>query len=129
MNNEISVSVMGFAGADAVLIENEGKKPYAYFRVGSTPWRGAGDVREQVTEWFTVRTYGELARNCAVSVRKGTPLLVRGRLETDTYQLKDDPTQMRKDLIIRADSVGVELGRGTATYTKNLPVEEESDPF
>ncbi|AZN29784.1 single-stranded DNA-binding protein [Flaviflexus salsibiostraticola] len=129
MNNEINVSVMGFAGADAALIENEGKKPYAYFRVGSTSWRGVGEAREQFTEWFTVRTYGELARNCAMSVQKGIPLLIRGRLETDTYQAKDDPAQTRKDLIIRADSVGVEIGRGTVAYTRNPPAAEESAQF
>lgn len=125
MNNEIYLSVMGFAGTDACLIESEGKKPYCYFRLGSTPWRGGGENKESATQWFTVRTYGELARNCAVSIAKGTPLLVRGRFESETYQLKDDPAQSRTDHVLRADSVGVELGRGTVTYTRTpLPAEE-----
>lgn len=128
MYNDIDVSVMGFAGADAALIETEGKKPYSYFRLGSTAWR-AGAETEGTTQWFTVRTYGELARNCAASIRRGTPVLVRGRLETQTYQPKDDPTQTRIDLIIRADSVGIELGRGTASYTRTPPAAEESASF
>lgn len=129
MNNEIYVSVMGFAGADATLIENEGKKPYCYFRLGSTSWRGAGESRESTTQWFTVRTYGDLAKNCAASIQKGLPLLVRGRFEAETYQLKDDPSQSRTDQVIRADCVGVELGRGTVMYTRTPLVAEESVRF
>lgn len=129
MNNEIYVSVMGFAGADATLIESEGKKAYCYFRLGSTSWHGAADNRESTTQWFTVRTYGELAKNCALSIQKGIPLLVRGRLESETYQRKDDPEQLRTDQVIRADSVGIELGRGTVTYTRTPLVAEESVRF
>lgn len=126
MNNEISVSIRGFAGADAALIESDGRTPYCYFRVGSSSMRGPVENREPVTEWFTVKTYGELARNCALSVTKGTPVLVRGRFETDTYQLRDDPTQSRTVLVIKADSVGIEIGRGTAEYVRGPLAAEES---
>ncbi|MBM9433077.1 single-stranded DNA-binding protein [Flaviflexus equikiangi] len=129
MNNEIYVSVMGFAGADAALIEREGNKPYSYFRLGSTSWRGGGDSREPVTQWFTIKTFGELARHCSSSIVKGTPVLVRGRLESETYQTKDDPSQSRTDQVIRADAVGVELGRGTVTYSRTPLMAEESAAF
>ena len=129
MNNEINVAVMGFAGNDPALFENEGKTPYCYFRLGSTSWRGIGEDRTSATQWFTVRTYGELAKNCAATIGKGTPLLIRGRLESETYQTKDDPAQSRTDQVIRADAVGVELGRGTVTYTRSPLAVEESARF
>lgn len=127
MNNEIQVSVRGFAGGEATLYQSEGKTPYCTFRVGASWMRGSGESRESVTEWFTVKTYAELANNCAVSIQKGTPVLVRGRLETETYASKDEPSHVRTALVIRADSVGIELGRGSAQYFKTpLPAEESA---
>lgn len=127
MNNEIQVSIRGYVGTDGALYESEGKTPYCNFRVGSSSKRGAGESREPVTEWFTVKAYGELAQNCALSIQKGTPVLVRGRLETETYLTKEEPSQSRTVMVVRADSIGIEIGKGSAQYFRSpLPAEESA---
>jgi len=71
------------------------------------------------TEWFTVKTFGELATNVAESLHRGQPVLVRGRLQTETYTAKDSHDE-RLTLVIVADSVAIDLTYGTAKFVKTV---------
>lgn len=119
MANETHVTVRGFvAGAPTVYPGQEGRNS-TVIRMGVTPssWnRERGEYRDGETLWYSVRCYGSLARNVAICVDKGMPLLVRGRLNQRRWNDKGGIN--RSDLVITADSIGVDLGRGTVTYTK-----------
>lgn len=110
--NDIRITVQGNLGADPQFFESEGKTPFAKFRLGSTAYRGG----DESTQWFTVKAFKDLAKNCAASLEKGSPVLVRGRLESEEYDV-DGVTKV--DQVIRADAIGVDLRRGTVSYEKN----------
>ena len=116
MMNDIEITIAGNLGAEPTFFDSEGKTPFAKFRVAATAYR-AGEER---TQWFTVKAFADLARNCAASLGKGLPVVVRGRLETETYESADNPGMTKTDLVIVANAVGVSLGRGTVSYEKNL---------
>ncbi|QCR53712.1 single-stranded DNA-binding protein [Brachybacterium sp. SGAir0954] len=94
----------------------------SYFDRESQTWK---DLR---SEFYTVFTGPALGANVLSSVRKGNPVVVTGRLSTNTWQ--DDAGTDRTDLQINADSVAVDLVWGSATYKGRLRLDTipEHDP-
>ncbi|MGO1173457.1 MAG: single-stranded DNA-binding protein [Actinomycetaceae bacterium] len=119
MTNEIHVTVRGNAAGDATLRTAADGKPWVTFRVGSSARRF--DARQQewtdgTTQWFDVKVFGRSAEHVGASVKKGSPILVRGVLVTESWQTKDG--QDRSSMVIIADSVALEMSRGLTTYTR-----------
>lgn len=85
-----------------------------YFDQDKREWR------DRKTEFVKVQVRrSSLVNNLRQSVQKGMPVIVRGRLGTATW--KDSNEVERHDLVLHADSVGVELTFGSVTYSKNAP--------
>lgn len=126
MANDTSITVRGWAGAKPTLYINsqtQGKKiskiSTTVLNVGVTPRnynRQTGDFQDGDTTWYSVRCYGALARNVAISIQKGTPVLVRGKLTTRSYQ--DKTGVDRQAQVIIADSLAIDLNYGVANYVK-----------
>ena len=118
MSNEIDVTVKGWLAWEPKLTETTRGIPQVKFRVGSTPRRRdavTGQWNDGPTEWFDVIAYRDLAENAALSLRKGTPVVVRGRLEFRQWDRDGKPYSTNQ---IVADAIGVELSRGAATYRR-----------
>lgn len=126
MANDTSITVRGWAGAKPTLYINsqtQGEKiskiSTTVLNVGVTPRnynRQTGDFQDGDTTWYSVRCYGALARNVAISIQKGTPVLVRGKLTTRSYQ--DKTGADRQAQVIIADSLAIDLNYGVANYVK-----------
>ena len=132
MSNDITVTVRGFSGTSAKLNENPGRTPWSQIRLASTPSLRTpeGGWRDGETTWFTVKTFGDQARNVAASVRKGDALVVVGRLRTERWTT--DAGEPRESMVIMAESVALDLALGQARFTRvvhgRLPVGEASEP-
>jgi len=88
------------------------------FRLASSERRQDRDTREWVDGnrlWLSVSCWRALAENVAVSVRKGQPVIVHGRLYAREYEANG---QNRLDYRIDADAIGHDLSRGRTTFTK-----------
>ncbi len=127
MVNETQVTIRGWAGNKPTLYLNDNLKTSsstakiasAMVSVGVTPRvfnTQVGKFIDGETVWYSVRCYGHLARNVALSVDKGTPLLVRGKQTTRTYVTKNGAE--RSSVVLNADAIGIELNTGTATFTR-----------
>ena len=119
MSNETYITVRGYAGADPVAYDNGNGLTTVVARVGVTARirdRETHRYRDGTTSWYSVRCYGDLGLNVSRSVRRGTPVLVRGRLVERAWTAKDGAE--RTDLSIIADALGVELSSGVATFVK-----------
>lgn len=135
MSNDTIVTVRGFAGGDPTTYTNtynsETGEAYSrqttLVRIGVTPSyfdRSESGFRDGETAWYSIRTYGTLATNVAASVKKGTPIVARGKLVVRSYRNRND--EDRQENVIIAESVGIDLNNGTATYMKrsNAPLEQ-----
>lgn len=116
-SNGIVTTVVGWA-ATAPREIHAGKVPYTSFRLATTPRHY--DRRQQVwvegrTEWITVKAFRSTALNVALSIRKGEPVLVSGRLATEEWQGENGP---RFGLVLEATAIGHDLTRGRATFVK-----------
>ena len=115
--NDTYITLTGWVGSDVSLREVAGGQPVANFRVATTSRRFRNNQWEDGnTTWYSVRAWRRLADNVAESIKRGDPVVVHGRLEADVWT-KEDGT-VNTQLVITATSVGHDLSRGTAVFTK-----------
>jgi single-strand DNA-binding protein len=89
------------------------------FRMASTSRfydREKAEWADGRTEWFTVKVFRSAAITVANSIHKGQPVTVHGRFRTAEWEGAEGGT--RVDLVIDATSVGHDLTRGTAEFTR-----------
>ncbi len=121
------IHLTGNVGGD---VEYRNKSvPVASFRLACTPRiKKAGDWIDGATTWLTVTCFRGLATNAAGSLRRGDPVVVTGRLRTNTWH-KDGVDHER--LVLEATSVGHDLTWGTSAFRRvakaTAPVDREDD--
>lgn len=105
---DANVSFTGNLGTDVEMKIGEGWRG-ARFRVAHTPRvMRQGEWVDGTTTWMSVHVYGRLADNCHVSLRKGDPVMVTGRLRTRSWI---DDEGSHEQLIVVAHNVGPDLSR------------------
>ncbi|XCB29671.1 single-stranded DNA-binding protein [Arcanobacterium hippocoleae] len=129
--NDTIVTIRGWVGADPTIYRNgssdtesanntsNSNNISAVLNVGVTPRsysRKTGQYKDGETAWYSVRAFGRLAENISSCVKKGTPLLVRGKLTSRTFLTKEKET--RTSQVILADAVGIEISIGVANYMR-----------
>jgi single-strand DNA-binding protein len=123
--NQTIVTVVGNLVDDPKLRTIEAGQHVAGFRVASTSRRFDRDSGQWVDSgqlFLGVSCWRELGENVAVSLRKGDPVIVSGKLSTRTYE-KDGQTRSVCEL--EALAIGPDLARGTAVFRRvPRPVDE-----
>lgn len=117
-NNENVVTLYGHVGTTIELREGS-SVPWAMFRVGSTPrWWDANTRtwRDHETLWMTVKVFRSLAQNVAESLNIGDPVIVIGKLRTQSWKTKDG--EARQSEVVEAHVVSHDLNRGITRYAR-----------
>ena len=87
----------------------------ASFRVGVTPrLRREGDWVDGETGWYTVTVWRTLADHVRQSIRKGDPVIVSGKLRTETWTPEEGSPSTT--MIVDATLVGHDLNRGCSHW-------------
>ena len=123
--SDILITAVGWAATAPREIHGDGV-PYTDFRLAHTARRFDGqrwiDGR---TVWFTVKAFRDLARNVAESVHKGQPVVVQGRLRTETWA---GPNGERTTNVLEATAVGHNLAWGAGTFGRRVYRSPEEAP-
>jgi single-strand DNA-binding protein len=117
--NETVVTVVGHVASEPSLRVTSTGAHVAGFRLASTVRRydkGMSAWRDADTMFYGVSCWRATAENVAASLQKGQPVIVHGRLKERGYDDKDGIR--RTSLEIDAVTVGHDLTRGVATFTK-----------
>jgi single-strand DNA-binding protein len=126
------VTLVGFVAQDPQQRETKNGSRVTDLRVGATTrvqdrvtmqWRG-GD-----TSYYNVSCWRRLGDHVRASLRKGDPVVIKGRFKARTFE--DKTTGMPRTVIdIVADTVGHDLNRGIANYMRpqQQPVHTGTDP-
>jgi single-strand DNA-binding protein len=115
--NEIFVTVNGTVGSDVTVFDGE-RSTRAKFRLATAERyfdRERSEWVSRETVWMDVVCWRRLAEHVSVSVRKGQPVIVRGRLRVTKYESDNGP---RQGLEVIATSVGHDLAMGQASFTR-----------
>jgi len=116
--NETMVTLQGWVGGD-VVSRQAGDSVVTNFRVASTPRRFQKKTGEWIdgdTQWYAVSAWRSLAENCAVSLRRGDPVVVHGRLSASLW--KNSAGIEVTSFEVEASFVGHDLNRGTSVFTR-----------
>lgn len=120
--NDITFSVVGNVVNDVQLRFTRTGDPVASFRVavGTRRFdRSLGHWVDSDTHFFTVSCWKSLAHNVMETLHKGMPVLVVGRLRSREVERPcGEATHRVRYYDIEAVSVGPDLARGTATFTR-----------
>lgn len=110
---EAQVWMAGRVGGEVEL--RDSASPWATFRLGCTPRtvRG-GEWGDEQTIWVTVSCSHRLAEHVRLSLHKGDPVIVGGRLRS--RQWTDANGVEHEQLQIRATTVGHDLTGGCANF-------------
>jgi single-strand DNA-binding protein len=118
MINDAQVFLSGYVAREPKYRITSSGHAAVTLRVGYTPRRvdrESGEWMDGATSFVTVVCWRTLAQNVATCLRKGEPVLVRGRLQVRPYE-KDG--QARLAVEIEASSVGHDLARGVANFQR-----------
>lgn len=118
MSHDNILTFHGHVGTPVQLREGA-SVPWVLFRVASTPssWDPATrSWRDLPTTWMSVKAFRHLAQNAAESLQVGDPVVVIGRLRTETWATKEGET--RESTVLEATTVAHDLGRGITRFRK-----------
>jgi len=122
--NEAQVTMIGYVASTPKLFKTKGGRFVANMRVGVTPRlhdKETGQWSDGDTSYMTVTCWRSLATNAAACLRKGDPIVVKGRMRVRQYDDKDG--NQRLVVEVDASTLGHDLTRGVAHFlrTKRSP--------
>lgn len=101
MDSINEVTILGNIGADPKMYE--GNTPRAAFNVAtSRKYKDANQQTQTKTTWHRVVCFGRQAENVCNYFKKGSPIWVRGRLETREYQKQDGTKATITEIIMES---------------------------
>jgi single-strand DNA-binding protein len=119
MIQEAQVNLTGYVAADPKFKKVTGDISSTKLRVAYTARRRdrqTGEWSDGPTSFVNVQCWRTLAENVQMSVHKGEPVLVTGRLQIRRYQ--DSDGVPRTAVEIEAVSIGHDLTRGVAQFSR-----------
>lgn len=119
MSQGAYVTVVGFVAQDPKQRATKNGTWVTDLRIGATPRyqdRATSEWRDGETSYFDVACWRRLGEHVRASVRKGDPVMIKGRFESRTYTDRNGVSRTVYDIV--ADSVGHDLNQGVANYVR-----------
>ena len=125
------VTLVGFVAQDPIQRPTKNGAFVTDLRVGATPRvqdRVTSEWRDGITSYYDVSCWRRLGENVRASLRKGDPVMIKGRFRARAYTDKNGVNRTVIDIV--ADTVGHDMNRGVANYLRpdRRPVASEEDP-
>ena len=119
MSQGAYVTVVGFVAQDPKQRATKNGTWVTDLRIGATPRyqdRATSEWRDGETSYFDVACWRRLGEHVRASLRKGDPVMIKGRFESRTYTDRNGVSRTVYDIV--ADSVGHDLNQGIANYVR-----------
>jgi single-strand DNA-binding protein len=119
MSQGAYVTLVGFVAQDPTIRTTATGKQLTRVRVGTTPrYRDgeSGQWRDGETSYFDVKCWNRLAEHVRLSLRKGEPVIVKGKFRIGNFEDKNGQTRISVEIM--ADTLGHDLSRGAANYMR-----------
>ncbi|MGD9560878.1 MAG: single-stranded DNA-binding protein [Pyrinomonadaceae bacterium] len=95
-----NISILGNAGRDVSLRYAENGTAIASFPIASNSFKKTSEGRVEVTHWFNVIAFGKTAETIAEYVKKGSCLLVHGRLSFNPWTTNEGEARSGADVAL-----------------------------
>ncbi|HMO82462.1 MAG TPA: single-stranded DNA-binding protein [Pyrinomonadaceae bacterium] len=114
-----SISILGNAGSNPELRYSNQGSPIASFSMASNSFKNTPEGKVQITEWFNVTAFGKVAETIAAHVKKGTHLLVLGRLTFNPWVTNGGEPRAGAEVVLQS----FEFAGGNRNGESNASVE------
>ena len=141
MSNGTSVTIIGNLTRDPEeRATKSGETKLDFSVAASRRWKNRNDEWEEETSYFDVVAWSELAKNSGITLKKGTRVIIVGRLKQETWQDKNTGDK-RSKVIVHAEDIGPSLRKayvqeitktGTNGETRQMtpqPFLDDEEPF
>lgn len=124
------VTLVGFVAQDPIQRPTKNGVLVTDLRVGATPRvqdRVTNEWRDGDTAYYNVSCWRRLGDNVRASLRRGDPVMIKGKFRSRTFTDKAGVTRTVIDIM--ADTVGHDMNRGVANYLRQQrPAATETGP-
>ena len=124
------VTLVGFVAQDPIQRPTKNGVLVTDLRVGATPRvqdRVTNEWRDGDTSYYDVSCWRRLGDNVRASLRKGDPVMIKGKFRSRNYTDKNGVSRTVIDIV--ADTVGHDLNRGVVNYLRqHRPAAINGDP-
>lgn len=124
-----NISILGNAGRDVSLRYSEKGTAVASFPIASNSFKNGPEGRIKVTHWFNVTAFGKTAETLAEHVKKGTYLLIHGRLSFDPWLTdKSEPRSGAEVALFSFEFVGGNRSDSQESGGTSIETSEPAQP-
>ena len=119
------VTLCGRLGADPEFRETTTGQKVANFNLATNErWTDKSGQKQEKTEWHRIVVWNRTAEICAQYLKKGSQVLLKGKLQTRSWDDKDGNKKYTTEII----ATGVEF-LGGGTQNTNTTTQQNSQPF
>lgn len=124
-----NISIIGNAGRAVRLRYSESGMAIGNFPIASNSYKNTSEGRVQVTHWFDITAFGKMAEALAEHVKKGTHLLIHGRLSFVPWTTeKSEPRSGAQVALFSYEFAGENPSEGQAEVAATRDSPEDSIP-
>ena len=95
------VTILGNTGRDVELRYTPEGTAIANFSVASNTVRNSAEGQKKKTDWYNVSAFGRQAETLARYLTKGSPILVRGKLNLSAWQTREGEPRINADILLQ----------------------------
>ena len=122
------VILIGNLGADPEIRYTQNGAAVANLRLATTEtWKKDG-VKEELTEWHRVVSFGRLAEICGEYLSKGSKIYIEGRIQTRKWQDRDGNDKYTTEIVAREMKMLSPRGAGAGGQGQGGGHQEEEPP-
>ena len=124
------VMIIGNLGRDPEMRYTPSGKPVTSFSMAtSRSWVTAEGERREVTEWFNVVAWRDLAEICNKYLRKGSKVYIEGRLQTRSWEGQNGQKHYRTEIVADEMILLDSRERGRGVEPERVEEKEERSPY
>jgi len=79
-------------------------------------WTDQSGVKQQATEFHNIVAWRRLAEICGQYLKKGSLIMIEGRLQTRSWQAQDGTNRYRTEIVAESMQMGPRAGGQTSDY-------------
>jgi single-strand DNA-binding protein len=96
-----SISILGNTGREVELRYTPQGLHVANFSMASNTVRNTPEGKQKKTDWFNITAFGKVAETLARNLRKGSQILVQGKLTFNPWLSRDGEPRVGADVILQ----------------------------
>lgn len=109
-----SISILGNTGRDVELRYTPQGTAVANFSVASNSVRSTAQGKVKKTDWYNVSAFGKQAETLARHLKKGSQILVRGKLSFNPWLDRSGEARVSADVVLQDFDFAGGVGSGNA---------------